>query len=217
MFITVLLSLFVIYLAKRYEKIQKEKGTCPLSPDTQNIQNNSMTFFEKLFLSPWKLSTSITVISLLFILLLWSTGKGWSASSVFGLWFAKVLMLFGVEAETLSTFTSRSVDFFTTPLLENATSVQNFGIIFGAVFALMLAGTFGEKFLAGLKISSKGILLYAVGGFIMGFGTRLSNGCNVGALYTPIAQFSLSGWFYLVIVAAGGFTGNWLVKKYGLL
>ena len=78
----------------------------------------------------------------------------------------------------------------------------------------MLAGTFGKKFLAGLKISTKGILLYAVGGFIMGFGTRLSNGCNVGALYTPIAQFSLSGWFYLIVVAAGGFTGNWLLKKY---
>ena len=216
MFITIMLSLFVIYLAKRYEKIQKEKGDCPLAPSSQNTQNNSMTFFEKLFIAPWKLHTSITVIALLFMLLLWSTGKGWSASSVFGLWFAKLLMFFGVEAQTLSDFTSRSVDFFTTPLLENATSLQNFGIIFGAVFALMLAGIFGEKFMAGLKISAKGILLYAVGGFIMGFGTRLSNGCNVGALYTPIAQFSLSGWFYLIIVTTGGFMGNWLLKKYNL-
>jgi len=69
--------------------------------------------------------------------------------------------------------------------------VQNFGIIFGAVFALMLAGTFGEKFMAGLKISAKGILLYAVGGFIMGFGTRLSNGCNVCTLYTYRSIFTL--------------------------
>ena len=217
MIITILLALFVIYLAKKYEHIQKAKGTCPVSTNTQENTMNSMTLFEKVFLAPWKLNTSITVIALLFVLLLWFTGKGWSATSVFGVWFAKILMFFGVEAQTLSAFTSRSVEFFTTPLLQNATSVQNFGIIFGAVFALMLAGTFGEKFMAGLKISSKGIVLYAVGGFIMGFGTRLSNGCNVGALYTPIAQFSLSGWFYLIVVASGGFMGNWLLKKYRLL
>ena len=217
MVITVLLALFVIYLAKRYEAVQKENAACDVAPQTEKNQNSSMTVFEKVFLAPWKLSTSITVIALLFVLLMWFTGKGWSATSVFGLWFAKVLMFFGLDAQTLSTFTSRSVDFFTTPLLENATSVQNIGIIFGAVFALMLAGTFGEKFLAGLKISSKGILLYAFGGFIMGFGTRLSNGCNVGALYTPIAEFSLSGWFYLIVVATGGFAGNILLKKYRLL
>ena len=216
MIITVLLSLFVIYLAKRYERIQKEKGLCSVTSNTQEKQSNTLTLFEKIFLAPWKLGTSITVITLLFVLLLWFTGKGWSASSIFGLWFAKVLMLFGAEAQTLSVFTSRSLDFFTTPLLQNATSVQNFGIIFGAVFALMLAGTFGEKFLAGLKISTKGIIIYAIGGFIMGFGTRLSNGCNVGALYTPIAEFSLSGWFYLIVVATGGFMGNWLLKRYPL-
>jgi hypothetical protein len=204
-------------LAKRYEAVQKENGVCPVDPRTEKNQASTMTIFEKVFLAPWKLSTSIKVIDLLFLLLMWFTGKGWSATSVFGLWFAKVLMFFGLDAQTLSTFTSRSVDFFTSPLLENATSVQNIGIIFGAIFALMLAGTFGEKFLAGLKISSKGILLYAIGGFIMGFGTRLSNGCNVGALYTPISEFSLSGWFYRIVVASGGVVGNWLLKKYKLL
>ena len=35
----------------------------------------------------------------------------------------------------------------------------------------MLAGTFGEKFLAGLKISLRGLILFAVGGFMMGFET----------------------------------------------
>jgi len=70
--------------------------------------------------------------------------------------------------------------------------------------------------MAGLKISLRGLIIFAIGGFMMGFGTRLSNGCNVGALYTPIAQFSLSGWFYLIVVATGGFIGNWLIKQYGL-
>jgi uncharacterized protein len=40
-------------------------------------------------------------------------------------------------------------------------------------------------------------LVFALGGLSMGIGTRLANGCNVGALYTPIANFSLSGWISL--------------------
>lgn len=47
----------------------------------------------------------------------------------------------------------------------------------------------------------------------MRFGTRLSNGCNVGALYTPIANFSLSGWIFLVFLVVGGVLGNKLAKK----
>jgi len=214
--VTALLAYVVILFAKLYEKKQQKKGTCPL-PETEEAVQEQLTAFERIFLAPWKLGTSITVIAILFALLLWLSGKGWSATSVFGLWFGKLLMLFGVSAETLAAFTSRPVAFFNTPLLESATSVQNFGIILGAVFALMLAGTFGEKFIAGLKISLKGLIIFALGGFLMGFGTRLSNGCNVGALYTPIAQFSLSGWFYLIVVASGGFIGNWLIKKYRLL
>lgn len=212
---TALLAYVVIVFAKRYEKRQQEKGLCTVV-NTKDEKTAPLTPFERIFLAPWKLSTSITVIALLFTLLLWLSGKGWSATSVFGLWFGKLLMLFGISAETLSEFTTRSVSFFNTPLLENSTSVQNFGIILGAVFALMLAGTFKEKFIAGLKISLSGLMIFATGGFIMGFGTRLSNGCNVGALYTPIAQFSLSGWFYLIVVASGGLIGNWLMKKYRL-
>lgn len=211
--LTALLAYAVIVFARRYEKKQQHKGLQP-APTAQERKSEPLTLFERIFLAPWKLGTSITVIALLFTLLLWLSGKGWSATSVFGLWFGKLLMLLGISAETLSTFTSRSVAFFNTPLLENATSVQNFGIILGAVFALMLAGTFGEKFIAGLKISLTGLIIFAIGGFIMGFGTRLSNGCNVGALYTPIAQFSLSGWFYLIVVASGGFIGNWFIKRH---
>jgi hypothetical protein len=50
--------------------------------------------------------------------------------------------------------------------------------------------------------------VFALGGLSMGVGTRLANGCNVGALYTPIAHFSLSGWIFLVFLVLGGIVGN---------
>jgi len=157
---------------------------------------------------------SVVIISLLFASLLFLYEKGWSASSAFGLWFAKLLMLFGVDADTLGEFTTKPATLFSTPLLQHGPSIQNFAILLGAIFYLQIAGIFGAKFKAGLSISTKDFFVYAFGGFIMGLGTRLSNGCNVGALYTPIAEFSLSGWIYLIVVATGGFLGNWYLKNH---
>ena len=64
-----------------------------------------------------------------------------------------------------------------------------------------------------VDITFKQFLLYALGGLTMGFGTRLANGCNVGALYSPISNLSLSGWFFLVFMVVGGIIGNTLAKK----
>ncbi len=208
--LTALLAALVIMAARKYERYYNEKHNIVLEKQEQK----SVMSYEKVFVKPWNMRVSVVIITLLFASLLWLYDKGWSASSAFGLWFAKLLMLFGVEAQTLADFTHRPLSLFTTPLLEHGTSIQNFAIIMGAIFYLLIAGRFKAKFKAGLSITGKDFMLYAFGGFIMGFGTRLSNGCNVGALYTPIAEFSLSGWLYLIVVTIGGFAGNWYVKNY---
>ena len=212
--LTILLSSIVIFLARKYEKNYYEKyGFSEVKEEKQELSKKE-ALLDLLFIRPWKMRVSIVIITFLFGSLLFLYDKGWSASSAFGLWFGKLLMLFGVEAQTLADFSHKSVEYFSRPLLEHGTSVQNISIILGAFFYLLIAGKFKNKFQAGLAITPKDFAIYAFGGFIMGFGTRLSNGCNVGALYTPIAEFSLSGWIYLVVMAAGGFLGNWVVKKY---
>ncbi|MFW6267324.1 MAG: YeeE/YedE thiosulfate transporter family protein, partial [Halanaerobium sp.] len=47
----------------------------------------------------------------------------------------------------------------------------------------------------------------------MGFGTRVAQGCNVGALYTPISNFSLSGWVFLIFMIIGGVISNKFSEK----
>lgn len=212
--LTAVLSFFIIYLARKYEKKYYKKYGFSEEKEEKQVLNTKEVIFDAIFVRPWKMRVSVVIIALLFGSLLFLYDKGWSASSAFGLWFAKVLMLFGVSAQTLADFTHRGIEFFNTPLLEHGTSVQNFSIILGAFFYLLIAGKFKNKFSSGLNISTKDFFVYAFGGFIMGFGTRLSNGCNVGALYTPIAEFSLSGWLYLIVVVIGGFAGNWFLKKY---
>ena len=208
--ITAIFAYLIHLLAKAYEK---KLGLMPTSiPKEKN--RPKLLSYETLFVKPWSMKLSSLIIAVLFVSLLLVSNKGWSATSPFGLWFAKGLMMVGVEVEQISEFTTRSVSFFTTPIFENGTSLQNFGIILGTVIALLLAGTFSQKFIAGLKITRLAFIIYAFGGFLMGFGTRLSNGCNVGALFTPIAEFSLSGWLYLIFVVTGGFAGNAFIKRF---
>ena len=95
-------------------------------------------------------------------------------------------------------------------------TLQNIGILLGTAFYLLSAEQLRDAVKAGYRISAKQGLFYAIGGLAMGFGTRLSNGCNVGALYTPIANFSLSGWIFLVVMVLGGILGNKIAKKVGL-
>ncbi|MEH6451829.1 MAG: YeeE/YedE thiosulfate transporter family protein [Psychromonas sp.] len=89
---------------------------------------------------------------------------------------------------------------------EHGISVQNLAIMIGTLIALLFMGRF--KFSFAMHHSAKQYALFALGGLLMGVGTRLANGCNVGALFTPIANFSLSGWIYLVVLLAGGILGN---------
>lgn len=163
---------------------------------------------------PWNLKTSAIIIAILFVVLTLVSGKGWGATTAFGFWFAKVLVVFGVSVESIAEFTGKSESWLSKSIFEYSGSIQNIGIILGAFVTLLLNKIFDKKFIAGLKITPTAFVLFAFGGFIMGFGTRLSNGCNVGALYTPIAEFSLSGWIYLVVIAVGGFAGNGFIRKY---
>jgi YeeE/YedE family (DUF395). len=96
--------------------------------------------------------------------------------------------------------------------LANGVTVQNMGIFLGAIIFIFTAGLFKQTMHSVSTLNFKSASLFALGGFTMGFGTRLSNGCNVGALYTPIAQFSVSGWIFLAALVLGGIIGNKLSK-----
>ncbi|MDU2993152.1 MAG: YeeE/YedE thiosulfate transporter family protein, partial [Clostridium sp.] len=41
-------------------------------------------------------------------------------------------------------------------------------------------------------------------------------GCNVGALFSGIANMSLSGWVFLVMLVIGGLIGIQIVKKFDI-
>ncbi|RCW57473.1 MULTISPECIES: YeeE/YedE family protein [Halanaerobium] len=218
------LCLLFTILSYMYEKHKKKTGEYSgleieriqenLQPiDLKNFKLFSSDTYYHLFEKPWTLKQGGIALAIIVTILMGVTGYGWGVSQPYGIWFGKILMLFGVSAQSLSEFTKLSAETFATPFFEHQISVQNFGILVGAIIYLLTAGKFMEFFNSELHISKKQGLMYALGGLSMGFGTRLAQGCNVGALYTPISNFSLSGWVFLVFMIIGGVISNKFSEK----
>ena len=216
--VTIAFAFIVVFLAKKYENYRHKKGSfLGVEGETarQEIQQKhtqqhftllSVETYRRWIGNLWEMKTAALVIALIFGIMMVSTGSGWGASTPFGIWFGKVLMVFGISANDIADFTSRPAGMFTTPFFSHSISVQNFAIMLGTLIAVLLMGKFSFSFK--INHSAKQFALFALGGLLMGFGTRFANGCNVGALFTPIANFSLSGWIYLVFIISGGVLGN---------
>ncbi len=220
---TAILCGAVVWLATLYEKRRKlnntytgvgmEKKQAALAePDAKDFKPLSNSTYDRLFVRPWTLQQGAVLLVIFYGLMMGVTRAGWGASTPYGIWFGKILMLFGVSADSLASFSGMSAGSFTQPLFQNQITVQNVGIVLGTAVFLLTAGVFKETFLEEIHITTREALTFVLGGLTMGFGTRLANGCNVGALFTPIANFSLSGWVFLVFMVVGGVIGHSLSK-----
>ncbi len=219
---TAILAGIVYYLSVFYEKKRKTAGSFVGLPfeeeQTIKYQNEhapaNESMYHKLFVRPWNLMTGVVLLSLGYIVLMAVTKSGWGASTPYGHWFGKALKLF-IPVSKIAKFSHVKESVFNIPFFSHPIYVQNIAIVLGTVLALLLAGNFASTFKEGLKMKMSDILWFAAGGFLMGFGTRFSNGCNLGALYTPVANLSLSGWLFLVTLVVGGVIGNRLYKRFG--
>lgn len=64
---------------------------------------------------------------------------------------------------------------------------------------LLMAGRFKLNF----KFNPRNAFLFGLGGLLVGFGSRFAKGCNIGALYSSIPNFSILGWVFLVAISLG--------------
>ncbi|HHV42281.1 MAG TPA: YeeE/YedE family protein [Clostridiaceae bacterium] len=222
--LTGLLALLVVHLFKRYEQKRKAEDTfvaveseeyAEAAQTVGSDESKEYGFLESILIKPWTVKQGAIALTVVFGTLYVATRAGWGVSTPYGIWFGNLLHAFGVPLDSLNSFTAFAADKspFGKGFFANAVSVQNLGILLGTIIYALLSG----KFLAGLKSenlpSGREWFIYILGGFTMGFGTRLSNGCNAGALFTPISQFSLSGWIFLIVMAVGAVIGNRIFNK----
>jgi len=89
---------------------------------------------------------------------------------------------------------------------------MDIGIVLGALLAASLAGQFAPVW----KIPARSIIAAIAGGLLLGYGSRLAFGCNIGAYFSGILSGSLHGWLWLLAAFAGNVLGTRLRPLFGL-
>ena len=166
-----------------------------------------------LLYGPWPLVGAALVLALLNIATLLVAGHPWSITYGFGLWGAKIAMAVGVPVDTWTFWTwPNQAEALSSSVLADSVSVMDFGLLLGAALAAALAGKFAPK--VALPLAS--LLAAALGGLLMGYGARLSFGCNIGALFSGIASGSLHGWLWFAAAFVGSLVGVFARPLFGL-
>lgn len=152
---------------------------------------------------PWPLILSALLLALLNWATLLVAGHAWSITWAFSLWAAKTAVLFGWDPAS-SGFWSGGFQqaALARSVLSDTTSIMNIAILLGAMLAAALAGSYYKP----LPRGHRPLLAAILAGLLMGYGARLSYGCNIGAFFSGIASTSLHGWLWI----ACALPGNWL-------
>ena len=132
------------------------------------------------------------------------SGKPWGETSAFALWGSKWAVAAGMDAHQWAYWLRPGFDTqLDRTVLLDTTSVMDGAILLGAALAAAWAGVFRPSWGGGAR-AWVGALL---GGIAMGYGARLSNGCNIGAYFSAIAAGNLSGWAWMALALAGSWIG----------
>jgi hypothetical protein len=173
------------------------------------LKNNK--YYEQWFKNAWTYVTGAVLLSLFQIVTLVTTDAAWGVTGAFANWGAWIYQALGGSVDGWAYFSSKSAQAtLQGGFLRDGISIRNMGIIFGALFATLMASQFKFK-----KIKSwRQVIAAILGGLCMGYGARIASGCNVGALYSGIASLSLSGWVFALFLFIGAMVGSKLLVKY---
>lgn len=171
-----------------------------------------MKIYERVIKKPWPYLIGGIILAFLNILILVTSGSPWKITSGFLYIGAGFLELLGLRPMDWYYFNTKTESFLSQgeSFLVNHVVLMNVALIVGALISVLLASEFKLK-----KIKSKKQMIFAlVGGILMGYGARLSYGCNVGAFFSAIPSFSLHGWVFGGFMFVGGWIGSKILVKY---
>jgi hypothetical protein len=169
--------------------------------------------FERGLRGPWPLVAGAIGLAVVNIATLLLAGRPWGVTSAFALWGSKMLAAGGVGVSSWPYWQSagRAADLHAS-VLHDVTSVMDVGIMAGALAASGLAGRFAPEW----RVPARSLLAALVGGLMLGYGSRIAYGCNIGAYFSGIASSSLHGWLWLVAAFAGNIVGTRFRPWFGL-
>lgn len=173
-------------------------------PEVIPEANSSKSLLNTLLYGPWSLLWGSIALAVLNWLTLMIAGRPWGVTWGFTLWAAKIAYFLGWKPSSSELWSQgRAAEALTQSIFADVISVINLGVVIGAALAAALAGRLTWK-----KPASRFAVMAALlGGVLMGYGARLSFGCNIGAYFSGIASTSLHGWLWIVFALLGTVLG----------
>ena len=162
---------------------------------------------------PWPVIAGAVGLALVNIATLVLAGRPWGVTSAFALWGSKALALLGVNVAGWAYWAppARAAE-LQGSLLTDVTTVMDVGIMLGALAAAALAGRFAPSW----KIPARSLVAAVFGGLLLGYGSRIAYGCNIGAYFGGIASTSLHGWLWFGAAFLGNAIGTRLRPVFGM-
>ena len=150
---------------------------------------------------PWPLAAGAVALAGLNALTLVLAGHPWAITWAFTLWGGKALRASEYDLSTVPFWTGPFQQAaLAAPIFADVTSVMDIGLVVGAFLGAGLAG----RFTPNRRISPPVATASLLGGLLLGYGSRIAFGCNIGAYVSGIASTSLHGWVW----AAGALIGT---------
>ena len=197
-----LLQLTVLMLLYRFVASQEKKRHNSVQDFSAKIKHEN--FLDQLIYGPWPIWWGVVGLTVFGLVTLLLAGYPWSITFAYGLWGAKIWSALGGDVANWTYWSSGyAAKALNQSVLADITSIMDFGIIFGAMLAAALAGKYAPQG----KVVPKRVLTAIIGGLLLGYGSRLAFGCNIGAMLGGIASGSLHGWLWLVAAFSGGIVG----------
>lgn len=92
--------------------------------------------------------------------------------------------------------------------------VQMVGVVLGAVLSAWTGGRLGWRIERGPRVGmGRRLLLALAGGAVVGFASRIAQGCTSGLALSGGAVLAPGAWAFLAAFMAGGFAAAWLVRR----
>jgi len=173
----------------------------------KDVIPRSAPLYRYFLTGPWPFIWGAVALALLNFITLAMIGRPWAVAVAYPLWGAKGAEWLGVDLE---------LDFWTywmqpgresaltEPLMTDAASLMNIGIIIGAILAAALAGKLSIQW----RMPWQHWLAASIGGLMLGYGATIAFGCNIGAYFGGIVSGSLHGWLWLIAAFTGSILGT---------
>ncbi|MCI1982488.1 MAG: YeeE/YedE family protein [Oscillospiraceae bacterium] len=163
---------------------------------------------------PWPYWAGGILLGALNVVLLAASGSAWQVSGGYLLWGSGFLEKLGLKPFQWDYFQVYNTQYqkiiANHSVFLNQHTLLNLGVVAGSSIAALLSSQFKIGKIKGIKQAAFALL----GGILMGYGSRLVGGCNIGGFFSGIPSFSLHAWVFWIFIAAGAWVGTKILLKF---